>query len=822
MPKADLRRRIDSLPTSPAVASPGVHASSRLVMAVDVPIVDTGAYFDALEVENALQELGEDVELALSSIGNLQAADTIARTGWTVFTHSTHLTAALTATGTLITVADDIFAVGEQAAVSNTAGQIEFMRVTGAATVVSCPGGGVCYRYPVTRRVLTSPAGLVTGWAVSTLINGLTEIGYISIDNRHANSTAAPNMTAAYWTDSPPTSQERVFRLGNLNGVAGVTTDEFGMAFGDLSNNDTYVMYSATREELLLRNTNIVVADSDGKDRVRIFGKDENERLAGDYDFGPLEGVHNTFDGTNERWGVYRGASPIIEITPEHSYLRDLFTIGDAMGARIDLGEVNNRATFALRNEAGVAKAVLRNTETGGVHAYIGNPPPQANSVSYDDETGVLIMDGTVIMESAVVKGTLIFESDGQFVITDPDDPQRRGVITSRGIAGYSVDGLGAQYLSAVDAWGPLTLENRPGSGVWKTWLAGTMMRGDPDFRNFRTERGALGRVGLFNGDTPVVYLDYNGDGHFTGQVYTGEGSVGGWAIRTAMLASPGDAIRLDTTEGLQFFSPESEDPEVTGEEYGESRMVSFWTSLTDDHSSHRISAINDGGSPEEHTLLLQAQPLTGKRARAMLSALGDYQASARVRAVGGYDTANQQMAYIDLWAYRAEGTAPFTHTRIDLSAEIIYPMPYTAAAIPGGTIQNGGLLHSNGTYEPGAGAGVYIWYGGYWVPVALAGDATGWEAVDSSDSGMTAGNVRFYTCDATSGKITINLPAATAKPRNWEYTFHKSDSGANEVAIEPDGAATINGAASYILTAQYQTVTIRRLGANWAIKSTA
>jgi hypothetical protein len=169
----------------------------------------------------------------------------------------------------------------------------------------------------------------------------------------------------------------------------------------------------------------------------------------------------------------------------------------------------------------------------------------------------------------------------------------------------------------------------------------------------------------------------------------------------------------------------------------------------------------------------------------------------------------------VDLWAYREEGGGAFTHRRIDMDTDLLYLKPFTAATIPGGTIQSGSILHGNGTYNPGAGAGVYIYYGGYWVPVALQGDATGWESITTT---ATAGNVRYYTCSDAGGSYTITLPAATSLPRNWQYTFKKSNSSANTITIDADGAATIDGAATYPLTTQYQFVTIRRAGTNWDI----
>jgi len=305
--------------------------------------------------------------------------------------------------------------------------------------------------------------------------------------------------------------------------------------------------------------------------------------------------------------------------------------------------------------------------------------------------------------------------------------------------------------------------------------------------------------------------------GDYAGRMtYDGETlQVASWIVDSERLRSPGGTLNLSTTEGVQFIGTSTE--ELLADR---GRMLTFWSSATDPRPTHHISAHLNDETPDNHRLVVQVQPLDAFRGSLYAGVISTQQAQTRLRSIGGYDTVNQQQAYIDLWAYREEGGGVFTHSRIDISADIIYPMPYTAATIPGGTIQNGGLINSNGTYEPGAGAGLYAYFGGYWKPLALVAD--GWEAVDSGDSGMTAGNVQFYTCDATGGKIDIALPAATAKPRDWEYTFYKSDSSANAIAIDADGSATINGALTYTLSNQHQAVTIRRVGANWAIKSKA
>jgi len=498
---------------------------------------------------------GYDISVLGQAISNLQGADTIARTGWTAFSHSTHLVSTITASATEILVRDAIFELYEQIALSNINGEVEFMRIDSAATQTVDDRGAICYRYTVTRRMATSPGGLSTGWAASSLVNGLTKRGFITIDNRHRNSINSPNIGGAIWVNNPPTIQERVFRFGGLNGVLGITTNDFGVAIGNLDTRNTYLLFNASREQLELKNVDYKVVDSSSEQVVRIYGKNENDRLAGDYDFGNLGQVHNSFYGEHATWGVYRATQPIIEIGEERSHLRDLFTIGNPIGARIDLGELDDTAVFALRDKFGVAKLVARTDDTNNVYVHIGNPPPQHNSMSFDSNTGKVRVDGNFALDQAEIYGKLTIVGSGTLEFVDENDPLRKGVINRRGIAGYSVDALGQQYLSSVDAWGPLVLENRPGSGNWKTWLAGEMMRGDPDYRNFRVTRGPSGKVGLFNGDEPVVYLDANGSGFFTGLIYARGGEFTGDVriTKTGALLFGGDNV-LDG-EGIKLLA---------------------------------------------------------------------------------------------------------------------------------------------------------------------------------------------------------------------------------------------------------------------------
>jgi hypothetical protein len=72
----------------------------------------------------------------------------------------------------------------------------------------------------------------------------------------------------------------------------------------------------------------------------------------------------------------------------------------------------------------------------------------------------------------------------------------------------------------------------------------------------------------------------------------------------------------------------------------------------------------------------------------------------------------------------------------------------------------------------------------------------------------------RVIKADATSGGITVNLPSAAPNPVT--YTIIKADATGNAVTVDPFGSQTINGSATRILSAQWETVTLRSDGSNW------
>ena len=66
----------------------------------------------------------------------------------------------------------------------------------------------------------------------------------------------------------------------------------------------------------------------------------------------------------------------------------------------------------------------------------------------------------------------------------------------------------------------------------------------------------------------------------------------------------------------------------------------------------------------------------------------------------------------------------------------------------------------------------------------------------------------RNQIVDASGGAVVATLPAAeTAEPHL--YGVKKVDATANTVTVQAAGSDTIDGAASYVLTVQYQAISL-------------
>lgn len=73
---------------------------------------------------------------------------------------------------------------------------------------------------------------------------------------------------------------------------------------------------------------------------------------------------------------------------------------------------------------------------------------------------------------------------------------------------------------------------------------------------------------------------------------------------------------------------------------------------------------------------------------------------------------------------------------------------------------------------------------------------------------------------DATGGVATVDLPTAVGRDGK-RFTIMKTDAGGNTVTVDGSGAETINGVATNVLAAQFDSITIVSNDVNWTIIAT-
>lgn len=77
--------------------------------------------------------------------------------------------------------------------------------------------------------------------------------------------------------------------------------------------------------------------------------------------------------------------------------------------------------------------------------------------------------------------------------------------------------------------------------------------------------------------------------------------------------------------------------------------------------------------------------------------------------------------------------------------------------------------------------------------------------------------NDHTIECDATSGAITLTLPAVSGARAGTQYTLKKTDASANAVTFDGNASETIDGATTVSTTTQWASITIRRNAAGTA-----
>jgi len=86
-----------------------------------------------------------------------------------------------------------------------------------------------------------------------------------------------------------------------------------------------------------------------------------------------------------------------------------------------------------------------------------------------------------------------------------------------------------------------------------------------------------------------------------------------------------------------------------------------------------------------------------------------------------------------------------------------------------------------------------------------------------STDTGDTN---KLFRCDTTSGAIVATLPAAASAGDGFFVAFKKTDVSANAVTLTPNGSEKIDGAATFVLSDQYNWVILQCDGTGWNIVS--
>jgi hypothetical protein len=76
--------------------------------------------------------------------------------------------------------------------------------------------------------------------------------------------------------------------------------------------------------------------------------------------------------------------------------------------------------------------------------------------------------------------------------------------------------------------------------------------------------------------------------------------------------------------------------------------------------------------------------------------------------------------------------------------------------------------------------------------------------------------NDYIVAADATSASLDIDLPALADVQEGRAWVIYKKDTSGNTVTIDPNGAETINGSATLVLSGAKQGVIIAKVGSEW------
>ena len=171
----------------------------------------------------------------------------------------------------------------------------------------------------------------------------------------------------------------------------------------------------------------------------------------------------------------------------------------------------------------------------------------------------------------------------------------------------------------------------------------------------------------------------------------------------------------------------------------------------------------------------------------------------------------------LSLESMRASLQGELSRLSLSLSQPEDYAALNTLYAAPG-RIFEGMIVKADGTtWDPGSGAGVYVYIGSAWVPLFGSGSSLTTSTVTAATVNVTATSGTYTVlCNCTSNAITVNLP--TAVGNSALITVKKTDSTANTVTVDGYSTQTIDGGTTAVIRVQYASISMVSDGTNWSI----
>lgn len=92
--------------------------------------------------------------------------------------------------------------------------------------------------------------------------------------------------------------------------------------------------------------------------------------------------------------------------------------------------------------------------------------------------------------------------------------------------------------------------------------------------------------------------------------------------------------------------------------------------------------------------------------------------------------------------------------------------------------------------------------------------------SISGADTATSSDRNKLILCNASGAALTPVLPSAATVASGFEIAYKKTDSSGNSVTVTRAAAETIDGATTYVLSGQYDSVCLVSDGTNWHVKA--